>query len=198
MSEWEGYILEDFDYGFAPRSVVFDIGCGEGSQLTDLVARGSFVTGVDLNPSRASPAARSRIVQARAEALPFRDSSADGVLIKVVLPYTDDRKAIAEIARVLKPQGRCILTGHGIGYSLRYMSRPSDWRQAVYGLRTLVNSAAFFLTGRRLPSFWGDTIAQTSARLKRLYQANGLSLIAETPSPKFLGFPVFIYHEIRK
>jgi SAM-dependent methyltransferase len=198
MGEWDGYILEDYDYSFAPRSVVVDIGCGEGLQLANLAREGHFVAGIDLNPSRVLTSARSRIVQARAEALPFSDACADAVLIKVVLPYTDDRQALAEIARVLKPEGRCILVGHGIGYFLRYLFRPAEWRLTVYGLRTIVNSAVFFLTGRRLPGFWGDTIFQTSARLNRLYRNNGLALSTETPSRRFLGFPVFVYHDIRK
>jgi SAM-dependent methyltransferase len=198
MSEWDGYILEDYPYGFAPGSVVIDIGCGEGAQLTKLAQEGNFAAGVELNPSRVFPAARSRVVQARAEDLPFRDGCADGVLIKVVLPYTDDRLAISEIARVLKPGGRCILVGHGTGYSLRYLLRPAEWRSALYGFRTIVNSVVFFLTGRRLPGFWGDTIVQTNRRLQKLYRRNGLTVATETPSRGFLGFPVFIYHDLRK
>lgn len=198
MGEWDGYILEDYPYGFAPRSVVIDVGCGEGAQLEKLLSEGHFAAGVELNPERVLPAARSRVVQARAEALPFGDSCADGVLIKVVLPYTDDGQAIAEIARVLKPGGRCILVGHGTGYSLRYLTRFGEWRLAVYGLRTIVNSAVFFTTGRRLPGFWGDTIVQTGGRLRRLYRNNGLELTAEIPSRRFLRFPVFLYHELRK
>jgi SAM-dependent methyltransferase len=197
-TKWDGYILEDYPYAFADRSTIIDIGCGAGVQLAKLAGEGHFAVGVELNPSRVVAGARSRVVQARAEALPFRDCRADGVLIKVVLPYTDDRLAVAEIARVLKPGGRCILVGHGTGYSLRYLSRLSEWRVAAYGLRTIVNSAVFFSTGRRLPGFWGDTIVQTSKRLQRLYRRNGMELAAETPSRKFLGFPVFLYHEVRK
>ncbi|MDQ6678881.1 MAG: class I SAM-dependent methyltransferase [Acidobacteriota bacterium] len=198
MSEWDGYILEDYEFGFAPRSVVIDVGCGEGIHVAKLISEGHFAIGIDLDASRVSTAARSRFVQARAEALPFRNGCADGVLIKVVLPYVDDRRAIAEIARVLKAGGRCFVVGHGPGYSLRYLLRPSDWRVAVYGLRTLVNSAVFFVTGRRLPGFWGDTVMQTSKHLNTLYRNNGMALTAETLSRSFLGFPVFIYHHIRK
>jgi hypothetical protein len=68
----------------------------------------------------------------------------------------------------------------------------------VYGVRTLANSAIFFLTGKRLPGFLGDTIMQTSSRLQALYGMNGLALSKETPSPRFLGWPVFIYHDVRR
>lgn len=198
MGEWDGYILEDYDHALKPRSVVVDIGCGEGWQLAKFLDEGHLATGVDLNPGRAKPRGTRRVVQARAEALPFRDGFADAVLIKVVLPYTDDRVALKEIARVLKAGGRCILVGHGTGYSLKYLFRPEEWRQAVYGFRTLVNSAVFFATGRKLPGFLGDTIVQTKRRMKWLYRGNGLALVEEKPSRGFWGFPVFIYHEVVK
>jgi len=89
MSEWCGYILEDYQFNFGPASVIIDVGCGEGFHVAKLTTEGHFVVGIDLNPSRVSPMARSHIVQGRAEALPFRNNCADGVLIKVVLPYTD-------------------------------------------------------------------------------------------------------------
>jgi SAM-dependent methyltransferase len=198
MGEWDGYILDDFDYPFAPRSVVVDIGCGEGRQLTTLLQAGHSAFGVDPNPARALPAIRPRVAQARAEALPFHSSSADAVLMKVVLPYTDDRLAISEIARILKPGGRCILVGHGVGYSLHYLLRWNDWRKQLYGARSILNSGLFFTTGKRLPGFWGDTICQTSARMKSLYRTNHLTLVKETPSRAFLGSPVFLYHEVLK
>jgi SAM-dependent methyltransferase len=198
IDNWTRYILHGYDYALAPGSVVIDVGCGEGGQLAGFAERGHRAFGVDVKPEIADSSARRRVALGRAEALPFPDACADAVLVKVVLPYTDDRRAIAEISRVLKPGGRCFVIGHGPGYSLRYILQLSDWRRAVYGARTLVNSAIFFVTGKRLPGFWGDTIMQTRTRLKDLYRSNGLALETETPSPRFLGYPVFIYHDVRK
>lgn len=198
IDNWFTYILRDYDYPLSARSVVIDVGCGEGVQLAGFAKQGHQVFGVDLKPQIANPVAKLHVAAGRAEALPFPDACADAVLVKVVLPYTDDRKALAEISRVLKPGGRCFLIGHGPGYSMRYILQLSNWRRAVYGIRTLLNSAVFFLTGKRLPGFWGDTIMQTRARLKELYRRNGLALETDTPSPRFLGCPVFIYHDVRK
>lgn len=198
VDNWARYILHDYEYALAPGSVVIDVGCGEGGQLAAFVEQGHRAFGVDLKPQIANFIVKLRVAAARAEALPFPDACADAVLVKVVLPYTDDRKALAEISRVLKPGGRCYLIGHGPGYSMRYILQFSDWRRIVYGIRTLLNSAVFFVSGKRLPGFLGDTIMQTRTRLKHLYRVNGLALAAETSSPRFLGYPVFIYHDVRK
>jgi ubiquinone/menaquinone biosynthesis C-methylase UbiE len=198
IDDWSQYIVHDLEFAPGSASVVIDIGCGEGSQLARFAANGHRAFGVDLKVLISDPATKSRLVLARAEALPFPDAFAGAVLIKVVLPYTDDIKAMAEISRVLTDRGRCMLIGHGPGYSLRYALQLSDLRRTFYGCRTLLNSAIFFLTGQRLPGFLGDTITQTKRRLNWLYRRNGLSLISETPSPGFLGLPVFIYHEIQK
>jgi SAM-dependent methyltransferase len=198
IDDWSRYIVPDFEWTPGSASIVIDIGCGEGLQLARFAASGYRAFGIDLKPSISDPVTRSRLVLALAEALPFPDACAEAVLIKVVLPYTNDMKAIAEISRVLAPQGRCMLIGHGAGYSLRYVLQLSSWRRMFYGCRTLLNSAIFFLTGQRLPGFLGDTIMQAKRRLNRLYRRNGLALISEIPSRSFLGLPVFIYHEIRK
>jgi hypothetical protein len=42
----------------------------------------------------------------------------------VVIPYTDEQRAIAEIGRVLAPRGVAVLYLHGPRYSLRYLLKP--------------------------------------------------------------------------
>jgi hypothetical protein len=61
-----------------------------------------------------------------------------------------------------------------------------------------VNTLVYQLTGRRLPEFWGDTIHQSTGRLKRYYVRAGLELVEEHPTRRFAGAPVFIYHTLRK
>ncbi len=73
------------------------------------------------------------VIMARAENLPFRSNSCQGVLSKVVIPYTDERLAIEEIGRVLAPGGVAVLYFHGIGYSLRYLLKPDIWKGCLYG-----------------------------------------------------------------
>ncbi len=47
MAEWEGYILPDYEIRFAAASLVLDVGCARGNQMTALIAQGSSVIGID-------------------------------------------------------------------------------------------------------------------------------------------------------
>src|SRR5581483_9396946 len=55
----------------------------------------------------------AEIVDARAEALPFPDSTFDTVVVTLVLCSVHSQQgALAEIARVLKPNGRLLFLEH--------------------------------------------------------------------------------------
>ena len=137
-------------------------------------------------------------VRGLAERLLLDNQSVDGVVGKVVLPYTDERKAIAEWARVLKPGGRVLAASHGAGYYLRHLVRSPGLPARVYGARSLVNTWWYALADRRLPGFLGDTIYQSGRRLAAYYDEFGLALERSVPSPRYGGKPVFIYHELRR
>jgi len=103
-------LLEPGLRGFAPeRPRVLDAGCGTGFNLIELSRRGRAV-GIDLAPE-AIAFCKERGVQAvRASllALPFEDASFDAVTSFDVLYHawvTDDRAAVAEMARVVRPGG---------------------------------------------------------------------------------------------
>jgi hypothetical protein len=119
-------------------------------------------------------------------------------LCKVVLPYTDERRAIKEIGRVLAKGGVAVIYLHGLGYSLRYLFKPDIWKRSVYAARTIFNTMIYRLSGRRLPGFLGDTIFQSDRRLRRYYRSAGLTLESVIQSRRFLGQPVFIGHVVRK
>jgi SAM-dependent methyltransferase len=68
------------------------------------------LTGVDSDPDRVAQARRevpsAEVVQADAQMLPFEDGSFDAVLLTEVLEHLpDDRAALAELRRVLRPGG---------------------------------------------------------------------------------------------
>jgi len=91
------------------RGRVLEIGCGTGRNLPHYPA-GSRVVGVDPHWQNLERARRRApgipLVQARAEALPFRDGAFDTVVSSLVLCSVDDlAAALAELRRVLAPGG---------------------------------------------------------------------------------------------
>ena len=195
------FVLEDYGFADFPDGArVLDVGCGAGDQLHELSARGCRGIGLDPDwPAVRWCAARGlRVLQARGEGLPVRAESLDGLICKVVLPYTDEARIVAEVGRVLKRGAQGRLCCQGVGYSLWYVVCGSSWRQRVYGLRTLVNTWLYALLGCRLPGFLGDTLYQSRRRLTRYYARHGLRLESEVSGGAFLGLPVFLYHSVRK
>lgn len=183
-----------------PDARVLDVGCGTGELMAALAGKGHSATGVEIDPALVDRCCRSGldVVEGRAEQLPFADASIDAIVCSVVLPYTDERLAIAEWARVLRPGGVVNVTCHGIGYGLNYMLRGPGFRRRLYGLRMLVNTATYAVLRRRLPGFLGDTLCQTPGQLRKYYGAHGLALVREDVFGKTLGMPQFLCHRLLK
>lgn len=92
---------------------VLDIGCGDGFVTTPLFRHGIDVTGIDVDET-ALASVEAKTIVGSAEALPFADHSFDVVLsfgVLCILDHPD--KALAEIARVLKPGGTAIIDIRG-------------------------------------------------------------------------------------
>lgn len=102
--------------GAVPGAAVLDVGCGTGGDvlaLRGLVGPGGRAIGVD--PSeRAVETARGRgadCVVGGVEALPFADDEFDGCRAdRVILHVERQQAAVAEMARVVKPGGRVVIT----------------------------------------------------------------------------------------
>lgn len=200
-SPWDPYLLSDFDHtAVGAAANVLDIGCGPGEELQAFAESGPAAFGLDINQSDLMTCRTKnlRVFMAVAEHLPCRDGAFDAVLCKVVIPYTDERRAIEEISRILSPGGTAIIVYHGLGYFLYYGIRGPGVKFRIYGWRTLANTIWYRVSGHRLPGFVGDSLAQTPSALQRYYHAFNLELIQETPAPRFAGHPVFIYHTVRR
>jgi SAM-dependent methyltransferase len=110
-----------------PGMTVLDLGCGEGRHAFEAYRRGATVAALDHGRTEvattaewlgaiaaageAPPGAHAGVVRGDLLALPFPDASVDRVIAAEVLEHIpDDRAAMAEIARVLKPGGRAAVT----------------------------------------------------------------------------------------
>jgi len=106
---------------------VLDLGCGGGRHAFEVLRRGATVIAVDHAADEVSGVVRmmgamaaagevpegasGSAVRADLLALPFPDASFDVVIASEVLEHIpDDRTAMAEISRVLKPGGRLAVT----------------------------------------------------------------------------------------
>lgn len=98
-------------------AVCLDNGCGRGLYTRDLLERAEQVYAVDLSPDHVRTLARRqhgrrlRACVASSEQLPFASASFDFILHTEVLEHIqDDHRAVGEMARVLKANGRLVLS----------------------------------------------------------------------------------------
>jgi ubiquinone/menaquinone biosynthesis C-methylase UbiE len=93
-----------------------DAGMGPGRLLAQLAGRGWTVSGLDASAEMVSaarrrlPDAAPRLEHGSIESLPFQSSSFDVVVATGVLEYSEVERALAELARVLRPGGRALLS----------------------------------------------------------------------------------------
>jgi len=131
---------------------VLENGCGIGMYVEKLSAFGGQAIGLEYDFERASEA-RTRsphIVNGAGEVLPFPSSAFDLILSHEVIEHVqDDRAAIREMIRVLKPGGRIALFCPNRGYP--FETHGIYWRgRYKFGNVPLVNY---------LPRAWRDKLA---------------------------------------
>jgi SAM-dependent methyltransferase len=98
---------------------VLENGCGVGMYIEHLTPYAGQVIGLEYDFERARQARRlsSRVVSAAGEELPFPMGAFDAILSHEVLEHVqDDRTAVREMVRVLKPGGRIVLFVPNRGY----------------------------------------------------------------------------------
>ncbi len=121
----------------ATGKTVLDVGCGPGNLLVALAADApELLIGIDVDDvflvfgrsqienSIEQPSVTPALLRASLPTLPFADETFDLVTCFLVMPHVpDDRIALTELARVLKPGGTLAISGHGFGFPLRYLKR---------------------------------------------------------------------------
>lgn len=129
LGRWRAWLVGE------ARGRILDLGCGTGRNLP-LVPAATWVVGVD--PSR-PPLERARrrapgrpLVQAAAEALPFRDASVDTVLSALAFcSVGDPARGLAEVRRVLRPGGTLRMLEH-VRSTRPWKARLQDRLQPVW------------------------------------------------------------------
>lgn len=113
---WRSFLVSRVEAG--PDDVVLDVATGTGAVALALARRyGCVVTAVDQSAemlavarrrvAAAGAEARIRLVEARAEDLPFEDGAFGALTFTYLLRYVEDPGAtLRELARVVRPGGR--------------------------------------------------------------------------------------------
>lgn len=157
----------------SPGSRVLDVATGPGGVAFAVrEATGAEVVGADLTRPMLQRAKANieergetgiRLVQARAEDLPFADGSFDGLTFSYLLRYVADPAAtMRELARVVKPGGSIA--------SLEFHVPPSPlWRDAWWCYTRLILPVLGLATGGRewyeVGRFLGPSISRHASRL---------------------------------
>jgi demethylmenaquinone methyltransferase/2-methoxy-6-polyprenyl-1,4-benzoquinol methylase len=112
---WRAFLVSRIDAGAG--DTVLDVATGTGAVAIELARRhGCAVVGLDQSPgmlaegrrrvAEAGLGERVRLVEGRAEELPFADSSFAALTFTYLLRYVDDPAGVlAELARVVRPGG---------------------------------------------------------------------------------------------
>jgi demethylmenaquinone methyltransferase/2-methoxy-6-polyprenyl-1,4-benzoquinol methylase len=102
---WRGAMVANLR--LPPQALVLDVAAGTGAITRLLEHRGARVIAFDQSIEMLGVARQrgATAVRGTAEHLPFRDTSFEAVTFGYLLRYVDPSVAMAELARVLKPNG---------------------------------------------------------------------------------------------
>jgi len=174
---------------------VLDAGCGTGNNLIHLGRRGSAV-GVDLS-EEALRFCRGRgvtTVGGNLLQLPFRDGSFDCVTSFDVLYHrwvTDDRGAVAELARVLRPGGLLLVRVPALGllWGAHDEAVHSRHRYTRSEVKALVGAAGLEIVRSTYANFFLFPLLAVRRSLDRITGRHGsdVQFLSPTLERAFLG-----------
>jgi SAM-dependent methyltransferase len=174
-----------------PRARILDVGCGTGATTAALSGFGS-VSGIDMGPAALRHARARGLAVARgsAEKLPVRGAALDVVVaLDVIEHLDDDRLALREMLRVLRPGGIVLATvpayaflwsshDEALGHRRRYVR--SQLRERVQGAGFEIVLCSYIM-GSILPAAIAVRLAERVMRRRGPAQSGYLAL------PRFLN-----------
>lgn len=102
------FVIETLRIG--PDATIVDLAAGTGKITRDLVPTGAELIAIEPVAGMREVLSRSlpdvRVADGTAESLPLDDASVDGVVVAQAFHWFDGPRALAELARVLRPGGR--------------------------------------------------------------------------------------------
>lgn len=177
--------------------LVLDVGCGAGQTLiASRLPAATLAVGVDPSLPAVklgrSLDARLRLVCGAGESLPFARGRFDFVYSRVALPYMHIDRALAEMARVLRPGGTLWLTLHPWSRALQDMlaeARHLHLRATLHGVYVLANGLLLHASGKQFA--WpfgrgGYESFQTCRGISRALRHAGFRDIAVTTGRFFV------------
>lgn len=180
---------------------IVDIGCGFGQDLYPFLAvEGATLMGTDyiheccIEAKRlldiAHPAAPITFMSSSCTNIPLRSGSCDVVVCRAVLPLVDNDKTLAELSRIMSPNGVLFLKVHACSFYLRKIwkfLRAGNVRQTVYATRVLVSGTVFNIVGKQVRAMnWISPHSYVTQRTFQKYlKKHGLKVIKEMPESAY-------------
>ena len=188
--------------GLSPGRVL-DAACGTGRHSLWLAAQGHTVVGIDASPDMLAKA-RAKLPDARFEqgeltALPLPDASVDAALCALALVHLPDlRPALAELARVVRPGGRIVISDvHPFLVALGWQAQ----------FRTAEGGAGFVRLNRHLPSDYVQAATAAGLAVRGMAEPplppDSAVTVAQGPLPEanaiaWAGLPGVIVLDLRR
>jgi len=197
----EEFLHPRFLETLSPDSKVLDIGCGAGQTLRRLEPYGPPErVGVDINLDALALGGRLResegqdihLVRSSGYTLPFPDRQFTHVFCRVALALMHQRRALAEMVRVLQPGGFLYCHIEGPGFGLRCVLQSSHLKQFVCWCRDLMLGLTLQATGwQPVPGsrFRGGIVYGTAGRVKKNLRRAGCEVLHAEVSYRYLGLP---------
>jgi ubiquinone/menaquinone biosynthesis C-methylase UbiE len=192
-------------------SRVLDVGCGAGQELRPFAPAGVLCVGVDVAPdvgllgrklfAKEQVAHRVVFLRGPAESLPFRSGTFDVAICRLALPYTHNRLALAEMARVLRLGGVLLLKIHNARYYFNKFWRgllDGKLLSTVHAARVLAAGTLYHLIGHQIRNrvVTHETF-QSVHLLTRELNRSGLTIIRKMPDSD-ASAPSFVIEKTRE